>query len=1090
MNLVGEGVPYFVLNQIDARQEMYGSGYLSSRSPEMLVYLNANTSWCKLVSGADVNNSNELAKEYVLFNGTTPNGIGINYNNNAYNIAKNEQGFKPMPGIISANINHENRGSLKRAEVKIKCFNIEQFKILDLLYLRLGYTILLEWGHSMYYIKGFNEEGKFVKSVNGFGSSLSEIFLKGEIDYDDFLKYILSQRVSTHGNYDAMLARVENFSWTFNKDGSYDITLKLISIGDIIESLKVNVSLPSPGTPLDTNNTNQSNASIIRNYAYSNSLGAWLALGVPSIDQETLTEEAKKIQDPTYSRTVLPPATTMGITLQPKPSPSTKPITTLGTGSKLPFDLIDPNTGKLINSQTNLPYENQLESPNFLHSNPIFTTINFKSDIGTQYYVRLGELLQFIQAGSGDKSSIIPKVFIKGKNTGVPLIKFDLNEDNNLIYTDPAQISNDPTVCFIKKRLLLNSKEYSYADDNNQMLEFETEIDGIKYGKLMNIYVNSICIVNTLNDNITILGELDLYTFLNKLIKKIAVALGSINDLEIIIDETLNLIKIIDRNPLPNKDKLLEKFDRPIQPATFLLYGYEGNQNSFVRDFNFKSEIVPGLASTIVVASQREGIVVGIDGSGFNNLKDKDLSDRFKEKITNDLSIDEQLKQKQQGIDIVNERWGMYKNFLISLSTDSKSGYKTDNCATKSNCSNNQNTLKELIRLNANVSNIIELNRPSTSPTSGFIPLNLSLTINGMSGMKMYQKFIIDTRYLPKNYPESAEFLIKNIKHEIADNQWVTKLESFAITKEVSSYQKDSQEYLNNSAAVSNYNPKINLIVNNANPITNNEKTLNFPTVDQNIPNVAQNPLDPNDTTSLVVKGTTRDIWNPYNLKNYPSREVRQIIIHYTDYNNTPVGVVESLASAKKFNFGPKEGRFGIHYSIGRDGYVAKGVPEGQASIHGNRWNYHGIGIEMVNLGYKPGGVQDPVSLPYGFGYPSPNTKIYQEYTDAQINALENLIKEISNRWPKIKEGIPLYSKLPKNVWNGGFWKMVVGPSRIPATKRPPDNSWINLSPNESNWLNPGIWPHAGGGGSKPHSDPAPTPKLLSLLQKFGYSID
>ena len=165
MNIVGEGIPDFVSKQILARQKIHGSGYIQSRSPMELMYLNGNTSWCKLVSGADVNDSNALAKEYVLFNGTTPNGIGIKSINDAYNIAKDEFGFRPMPGITSAIINHENRGSLKRAEVKIKCFNIEQFRILDLLYLRLGYNILLEWGHSMYYTETLNQKKQIVKAI-------------------------------------------------------------------------------------------------------------------------------------------------------------------------------------------------------------------------------------------------------------------------------------------------------------------------------------------------------------------------------------------------------------------------------------------------------------------------------------------------------------------------------------------------------------------------------------------------------------------------------------------------------------------------------------------------------------------------------------------------------------------------------------------------------------------------------------------------------------------------------------------------------------------------------------------------------------
>jgi hypothetical protein len=39
-----------------------------------------------------------------------------------------------------------------------------------------------------------------------------------------------------------MLCKVSNFSWTFNNDGSYDVDLTLISWGDVIESLKTNVT--------------------------------------------------------------------------------------------------------------------------------------------------------------------------------------------------------------------------------------------------------------------------------------------------------------------------------------------------------------------------------------------------------------------------------------------------------------------------------------------------------------------------------------------------------------------------------------------------------------------------------------------------------------------------------------------------------------------------------------------------------------------------------------------------------------------------------------------------------------------------------
>jgi hypothetical protein len=49
--------------------------------------------------------------------------------------------------------------------------------------------------------------------------------------------------------------------------------------------------------------------------------------------------------------------------------------------------------------------------------------------------------------------------------------------------------------------------------------------------------------------------------------------------------------------------------------------------------------------------------------------------------------------------------------------------------------------------------------------------------------MKIYQKFNVNTDFLPSNYPNSIEFLIKNITHEINGNKWTTNLESFCVSK-------------------------------------------------------------------------------------------------------------------------------------------------------------------------------------------------------------------------------------------------------------------------------------------------------------------
>ena len=166
---------------------------------------------------------NSLAKKFVLFNGTDNEGhnrAGIDYennilSNNAYGIGGNEFGIQPMMGIKSANIKHLNNGSLRKATVQIKAFNRTQFDIIDILYLRLGFSILLEWGHSMY----IDDKGDLQSNNN---TSLAEYFLSGKkyktkddlnqtpepLTYKTFLSYIDDRRKKSCGNYDAMFARV------------------------------------------------------------------------------------------------------------------------------------------------------------------------------------------------------------------------------------------------------------------------------------------------------------------------------------------------------------------------------------------------------------------------------------------------------------------------------------------------------------------------------------------------------------------------------------------------------------------------------------------------------------------------------------------------------------------------------------------------------------------------------------------------------------------------------------------------------------------------------------------------------------------
>jgi hypothetical protein len=76
--------------------------------------------------------------------------------------------------------------------------------------------------------------------------------------------------------------------------------------------------------------------------------------------------------------------------------------------------------------------------------------------------------------------------------------------------------------------------------------------------------------------------------------------------------------------------------------------------------------------------------------------------------------------------------------------------------------------------------------------------------MDGLSGMKVYQRFEVDTDFLPSNYPTSLEFIIKGITHTIQNNEWITNIESIAIPKNPFGYNVKNKRKIN----INNLNPQ------------------------------------------------------------------------------------------------------------------------------------------------------------------------------------------------------------------------------------------------------------------------------------------
>ena len=165
------------------------------------------------------------------FPGAGKRGFGFTYGDPLIRgDAKDGYGIVPMPGITDANIRTKSAyGSLREAKINFKCHNQRQLEILELLYMRPGYPLLLEWGWTTYIDNDGNNTSKFPTIKEFFDPYVSQELIN---------KKIIQNKIDTGGNYDGMMGICKNFNYKARPDGGYDCITEITSTGEIIESLK------------------------------------------------------------------------------------------------------------------------------------------------------------------------------------------------------------------------------------------------------------------------------------------------------------------------------------------------------------------------------------------------------------------------------------------------------------------------------------------------------------------------------------------------------------------------------------------------------------------------------------------------------------------------------------------------------------------------------------------------------------------------------------------------------------------------------------------------------------------------------------
>ncbi len=230
-----------IKGSLEARQKA-----MTDRTVDAIQYLNSRNSWIRMVSSVNINNSKTTASQNILQGGTLgPLGLKSGVGNSIFNAYSNKTpsgvgyrlGTRPMPGITSIEIKSKSAyGSLREVVVNFQCWDIHQLEELELLYMRPGYTVLVEWGWTPY----LDNNGKIVTDP----PKHYDIINKGATELSTIAKDLYNKSLASGGNYDATFGYIKNYQWSARPDGGYDCQTTIISTGEIIESLKVNYVRP------------------------------------------------------------------------------------------------------------------------------------------------------------------------------------------------------------------------------------------------------------------------------------------------------------------------------------------------------------------------------------------------------------------------------------------------------------------------------------------------------------------------------------------------------------------------------------------------------------------------------------------------------------------------------------------------------------------------------------------------------------------------------------------------------------------------------------------------------------------------------
>ena len=698
-------------------------------------------------------------------------------------------GQVPMPGITQLDVKTKSAyGSLRQAKLSFVVHNLRQLSVMELLYMRPGYPVLVEWGWSPY----IANNGDIVSHVK-YVTDHIDLF-QDELKQEDVYEAIVNIKKDTAGNYDAFMGFVTNFGFKARADGGFDCYSEIVSMGEALDSIKMitttiggnDIAFKLEETEEEIRNPDALRSIILAMGKYAGTIGTGGAEEAWTLQMFENNDGSTRLLDGILE-----------VILEKFP-----PIKDLPTNEE---KLIALNQSILSKLQTTEAAE-------------------FSAPLNTGYIS--WELFSFllneiaIPKASGGKPSIeIQTVKIMNETNGDKAKKPLLYNG----FTDASgkgtitDISCDPRVCLLPHSFFdptlqdtLGSEtvvgkvleaywdlwEWGAKSVWNEIVSSlpgssTPDIDDFRTNSLNkeevakkyigNIYINLEILPKVYEETIKGNNEGNLGEFINNLWAKINEACPLHNFVFKIDDEFTNLAYIID---LPVDNAEIANIGNDIYVVEVQ------SSKSVVREYNLEAKIPDGLKSTIAVHSQGGSTAEDVDDVTFQAFN-KAISNRLFVPPPKELTADEKAKKAEAEAEAAKLPTPREK--LIKQKEDSQENYDKlkkmyfemvnhfENTSIESSegvVSDLKTSLKDL---QSAILGLELLDRKSVS-TSAVIPLEFNLTFDGISNILIGCIFKIKDDKLPKAYRtdkdgNSVGFIVFSEEQSITTGQdWVTKI--------------------------------------------------------------------------------------------------------------------------------------------------------------------------------------------------------------------------------------------------------------------------------------------------------------------------